>query len=75
MEIDYREMADELKEFASMEETEVGEYWDGLANLHHRATDCASDEFLVALEKEILKKLESNRERKWDWNKINEGHC
>lgn len=54
MEIDYREIADELEELSSMEGTELGEYWAGLAGLHNRATDCASDEFLVALEKEML---------------------
>lgn len=28
----------------------------------------------VDLEKEILEKLEMNKDRVWDWNKLNEGH-
>jgi len=28
----------------------------------------------VDLEKEILKKLDYNKERTWDWNKLNERH-
>ncbi len=30
--------------------------------------------FNIDIEKEILKKIEFNKNRKWDWNKINETH-
>jgi NTP pyrophosphatase (non-canonical NTP hydrolase) len=30
--------------------------------------------FGVDIEKEILKKLENNKEREWEWNKMNESH-
>jgi len=30
--------------------------------------------FNIDIEKEILKKLEYNKNRKWDWNNYNEGH-
>jgi len=30
--------------------------------------------FDIDLEKEILKKLESNKDRNWDWDKMNEKH-
>jgi len=28
----------------------------------------------INIEKEILKKIESNKSREWDWEKMNEGH-
>lgn len=28
----------------------------------------------IDIQKEILKKIESNKDRKWDWNKMNETH-
>lgn len=30
--------------------------------------------FEIDIEKEIIKKLDSNKDRKWDWEKMNEGH-
>jgi NTP pyrophosphatase (non-canonical NTP hydrolase) len=30
--------------------------------------------FQVDIEAEILKKIESNKSRNWDWNKLNENH-
>jgi NTP pyrophosphatase (non-canonical NTP hydrolase) len=30
--------------------------------------------FEIDIESEILKKIEANKERKWDWNSLNEGH-
>lgn len=30
--------------------------------------------FNIDIEKEILKKIDSNKNRKWDWDKINETH-
>jgi len=30
--------------------------------------------FNIDIEKEILKKLEMNKDRKWDWDKLNERH-
>lgn len=30
--------------------------------------------FDIDIEKEILKKIESNKDRKWDWGKMNENH-
>jgi len=30
--------------------------------------------FDIDIEKEILKKIESNKDRGWDWGKMNEGH-
>jgi NTP pyrophosphatase (non-canonical NTP hydrolase) len=30
--------------------------------------------FNIDIEKEILKKLEMNKDRNWDWNKMNETH-
>lgn len=31
--------------------------------------------FDIDLEKEILKKLEHNKDREWDWKAMNEGHA
>ena len=30
--------------------------------------------FDIDLEKEILKKIDNNKDRNWDWNKLNENH-
>jgi len=30
--------------------------------------------FNIDIEKSIIKKMESNKDRKWDWNKMNENH-
>jgi len=30
--------------------------------------------FDIDIEAEILKKIESNKDRKWDWKEMNEGH-
>jgi len=29
----------------------------------------------IDIEEEVLKKIESNRDRKWDWKEMNETHC
>lgn len=42
-----------IKQASQLEETELGEWWHALCNLHPRVMDGASEEFREAWEKEI----------------------
>ena len=48
------EMLEELEEYGHLDGTENGEYWLALANFYNWAENSASEEFMPALEKEIL---------------------
>jgi len=49
---------EELTEAASLEGTEVGEYWGLLVDLWLRARDAGSDKFLAALKEELLEQYD-----------------
>lgn len=48
------EMLEELEEYGHLDGTENGSYWLALANFYDWAKDSGSEEFVPALEKEIL---------------------
>ena len=55
------ELTEELQEYASYEDTEVGEYWASLVHLE-RETDCMSDSFKVAYQQEVIETLQFIKE-------------
>jgi hypothetical protein len=43
----------ELREAARFESTEASDYWNSLLNVEQCSHNCASDEFIEAIEKEL----------------------